>query len=158
MSERFERSFFGASSMVTTIGRGAIGGKAQGLVSVAAAVASGIPEGRFPGVTVDIPRFTVLTTEVFEAFMERNRLWELPWSALRDDRIAATFLRGELPPRWVGDLRAIGQEVRAPLAVRSSSLLEDALFQPFAGVYSTKMLPNHEPSEDERFQRLVQAI
>jgi hypothetical protein len=158
MSERFERSFFGAGSMVTTIGRGAIGGKAQGLVSVAAAVASGIPAGRFPGVTVDIPRFTVLTTEVFEAFMEQNRLWELPWSALRDDRIAATFLRGELPPRWIGDIRAIGQEVRVPLAVRSSSLLEDALFQPFAGVYSTKMLPNHEPSEDERFQRLVQAI
>jgi hypothetical protein len=158
MSERFERSFFGADSMVTTIGRGAIGGKAQGLVSVASAVASGLAPERFPGVTIDIPRFTVLTTEVFEAFMDRNSLWELPWSALRDDRIAAAFLRGELPPRWIGDLRAIGREVKVPLAVRSSSLLEDALFRPFAGVYGTKMIPNHEPSSDERFQRLAQAI
>ncbi len=158
MNERFERSFFGASSMVTTIGRGAIGGKAQGLVSVAASVASGLTPDRFPGVAVDIPRFTVLTSEVFEAFMDRNDLWELPWSALRDDRIAAMFQCGELPPRWIGDLRAIGREVKLPLAVRSSSLLEDALFRPFAGVYGTKMIPNHEPSEDERFQRLVQAI
>ncbi len=158
MTVHFERSFFGADSLVTTIGRGAIGGKAQGLVTVASAVREGLPPERFPGVTVGIPRFTVLTTEVFDTFMEQNSLWELPWSALRDDRIAAAFLRGELPPRWLGDLRALSLEVTVPLAVRSSSLLEDALFRPFAGVYSTKMIPNHEPSPDERFRNLVQAI
>lgn len=158
MTVRFERSFFGAESLVTTIGRGAIGGKAQGLVTVAATIRELLPPERFPGVTVGIPRFTVLTTELFDAFMERNKLWELPWSALRDDRIAATFLRGELPPRCLGDLRAISKEVKVPLAVRSSSLLEDALFRPFAGVYGTKMIPNHDPSEDARFQKLAQAI
>jgi hypothetical protein len=158
MTVRFERSFFSKDSLVTTLGRGAIGGKAQGLVTVANAVRDALPDGRFSGMSVGIPRFTVLTTELFDAFMEHNELWELPWSALRDDRIAAAFLRGELPPRWLGDLRAISEEVKVPLAVRSSSLLEDALFRPFAGVYGTKMIPNHEPSADARFQRLVQAI
>jgi hypothetical protein len=158
MTLRFERSFFGSESLVTTIGQGAIGGKAQGLVTVASTVREAMPPERFPGVTVGIPRFTVLTTELFDAFMERNELWELPWSALRDDRIAAAFLRGELPPCWLGDLRAISDEVKVPLAVRSSSLLEDALFRPFAGVYGTKMIPNHDPSPDVRFQKLVQAI
>jgi hypothetical protein len=158
MTVRFERSFFGADSLVTTIGRGAIGGKAQGLVTVASALHEALPPERFPGVAVGIPRFTVLTTELFDAFMDRNKLWELPWSALRDDRIAAAFLRGELPPCWLGDLRAISKEVKVPLAVRSSSLLEDALYRPFAGVYGTKMIPNHEPSPDARFEKLVQAV
>ncbi len=158
MTVRFERSFFGSDSLVTTIGRGAIGGKAQGLVTVAAAVRDAQQLQRVPGLAVGIPRFTVLTTELFDAFMERNDLWELPWSALRDDRIAAAFLRGELPPRWLGDLRALSEEVRVPLAIRSSSLLEDALFQPFAGVYGTKMIPNHEPSADVRFQGLIRAV
>ncbi|MFH1469456.1 MAG: PEP/pyruvate-binding domain-containing protein [Pseudomonadota bacterium] len=158
MTERFDRSFFGAGSLITRIGAGALGGKAQGLATVCEAIAAGLPPERFPGVTVDIPRFTVLTTAVFEAFMEANALWGPATSGLPDDRVAHLFQRAEFPARWVGDLRALAREIRAPLAVRSSSLLEDAMFRPFAGVYGTKMIPNHQPSEDERFRRLLEAV
>jgi hypothetical protein len=90
--------------------------------------------------------------------MERNDLAEIANSDLPDDRVAHAFQRAELPAELVGDLRALISGVHSPLAVRSSSLLEDALEHPFAGVYGTKMIPNNEIEEDARFNRLVEAI
>ena len=75
-----------------------------------------------------------------------------------DDRLALAFQRTELPVEIVGDLRALVETAHTPLAVRSSSLLEDALYRPFAGVYETKMIPNNQPDADTRFRKLAEAI
>jgi hypothetical protein len=112
----------------------------------------------FPDFEVAVPTLTVLTTELFDRFMAHNRLYDVALSDEPDDRIAHAFQRAELPAQFVGDLRALITGVHSPLAVRSSSLLEDALAHPFAGVYSTKMVPNNQPDTDTRFRRLVEAI
>ncbi len=155
---QFGRRFFGASESFTRIGRGELGGKATGLRTVRREILPRLPENEFPQITVSIPTLTVLATGLFEQFMERNSLWSVALSDEPDDRIAHAFQRASLPAEFVGDLRALISEVRTPLAIRSSSLLEDALEHPLAGVYGTKMIPNNQADVDMRFRRLVEAI
>ena len=100
----------------------------------------------------------VVATDCFDEFIERNRLHELPLEEMSDDRIGNAFQHADLPVELLGDLRALSVEVKTPLAIRSSSLLEDALDRPFAGVYATKMIPNNQLDPDTRFQKLVEAI
>jgi len=152
---RFERRFFGADSP-TRIGEGAIGGKAHGLVRARRILGERLDPSRFRGLAVGIPRMVVLGTDVFDGFLAQNDLRDDPERT--DDRIAQAFQQASLPVEVLGDLRAIVEETRLPLAVRSSSLLEDALVRPFAGVYQTKMIPNFAPDADTRFERLVEAV
>ena len=154
----FDRGFFRSSEPVTRIGEGELGGKARGLVLIRDLLQSDFPASRFPGIEVHVPKMVVVATDVFDAFVARNNLQETALSDLPDDRMAETFLRAEFPAETLGDLRALVEEVHTPLAVRSSSLLEDALFRPFAGVYETKMVPNNQPDADTRFRKLVEAI
>lgn len=154
----FDRRFFTGENLLTRMGKGALGGKASGLAGISGALAGAFPGDRFPGVAISIPRSTVIATDHFEAFMERNALWGPALEGLPDDRIASEFQKGSLPAELVGDLRALAVEAHAPLAVRSSSLLEDAAAHPFAGVYATKMIPNNQPAADARFHRLVEAV
>jgi len=154
----FDRSFLRSPSPITRIGDGELGGKARGLVVIRDLLASGFAADRFPGIEVYVPRMVVLATGVFDAFMERNGLLQTALSDLADGQIAELFQRAELPVEILGDLRALAEEIRTPLAIRSSSLLEDALMRPFAGVYETKMLPNNQPDVDQRFRRLIEAI
>jgi hypothetical protein len=122
-------------------------------------LAAAFPQGRFGEIRVDVPRSVVLTTEVFEKFLSRNGLHDPSvWEHEPDDRIGHAFQAGDLPTEVVGDLQALVAEVRSPLAVRSSSLLEDALHHPFAGVYETKMIPNDPPDPAERFRKLAEAV
>lgn len=100
----------------------------------------------------------VIATVCFDRFIAQNRLAELPFEEMSDDRIAHAFQKGDLPVELLGDLRALIVQVKTPLAIRSSSLLEDALERPFAGVYATKMIPNNQSDPDTRFRRLVEAI
>jgi len=155
---RFDREFFGAESSLTRIGDGALGGKASGLLRVREEILSKLDPEEFPYIEVAVPTATVLTTEVFDKFIERNALEDIANSDLSDDRIAHAFQQAELPAEHVGDLRGLIASVHTPLAVRSSSLLEDDLNHPFAGVYGTKMIPNNEIGEDARFARLDEAI
>ena len=155
---RFERRFLSGSEALTRIGHGEIGGKAAGLELIAQAILPRIDPAAHPGITLTVPTVTVLTTQVFDEFLDRNDLRGIADSGYSDERIAHAFQRGSMPPAFVGDLRALTAEVRQPLAVRSSSLLEDALDHPFAGVYGTKMIPNNEPDIDLRFRKLIQAI
>lgn len=155
---RFDRNFFRSSESVSRIGDGELGGKARGLVLVRDLLDSIFEAARFPGLEVYVPRMAIVATDVFDAFLERNNLLETALSDSPNDRIADAFFRAQLPTEVLGDLRALVEEVRTPLAVRSSSLLEDALFRPFAGVYETKMVPNNQPEPDTRFLRLVEAI
>jgi len=90
--------------------------------------------------------------------MEQPGLYDLALSNVRDDVIALAFQKADLPAQLVGDLRALISQVQSPLAVRSSSLLEDAMFEPFASVYATKMIPNNLLSPDARFLKLVEAV
>ena len=154
---RFRREL-GSGNALSRIGSGALGGKASGLLQIRRQIISRIEPGEFPSVEVVVPTATVLTTEVFKAFMARNRLHDVAHSDLPDDRIAHAFQRAELPAEFVGDLRVLADHARFPLAARSSSLLEDALEHPFAGVYGTKMLPNNEIEGDVRFHRLLEAV
>jgi hypothetical protein len=154
----FARAFFGSGEPFSRIGGGEYGGKARGLIFIRDFLRTGFDASRFPGLRADIPRSIVLATDVFDAFMEQNRLFDIALSDLADDRIALAFQEADLPVEYLGDLRAIVDEVRVPLAVRSSSLLEDALFRPFAGIYGTKMIPNNQSDPSVRFKRVVEAI
>lgn len=154
----FDRSFFRSPSPITRIGDGELGGKARGLVLIRDLLESHFDADKFPGIGVYVPKMVVIATGVFDAFMERNGLLETALSDLADNQMAELFQRAELPAEILGDLRALAEEIRTPLAIRSSSLLEDALFRPFAGVYGTKMLPNNQPDVDVRFRKLIEAV
>lgn len=155
---RFDRRFFESAENFTLIGGGEIGGKARGLAFVRQLLGARFDPPRFPGISVTIPTLTVLATDIFDAFLDQNQLREIALSDEPDRRIAHAFQTASLPASIVGDLRALVDGVRRPLAVRSSSLLEDAMFEPFAGVYGTKMIPNNEPEPAVRFRKLVEAI
>jgi hypothetical protein len=154
----FSRSFFQSEARIARIGDGSIGGKAQGLASIDAVLSDRFGSEPQPGLRVTIPRLVVLATSVFDKFMDRNDLWDLALSGEPDDQISLAFQRAVLPTEILGDLQSIVDQVRVPLAVRSSSRLEDALFRPFAGVYETKMIPNNHPEARTRFLRLTEAI
>ncbi|MEA3409186.1 MAG: PEP/pyruvate-binding domain-containing protein [Candidatus Eisenbacteria bacterium] len=154
----FGREFLGADQTFTRIGRGDYGGKAAGLDLVREKVLARISPDEFPDIEVVVPTLTVLTTELFDSFMKRNGIDPNSFANDSDDRIALAFQKAELPAEFVGDLRSLIASVHTPLAVRSSSLLEDALSHPFAGVYETKMIPNNQAGTDRRFQGLVQAV
>ncbi len=154
----FDRSFFQSPVPIARIGSGELGGKARGLQQIRDLLASCVEAGSFVGVEIYVPKMVVITTEVFDAFMERNNLFETAQRNLADDRMAEAFLRADLPTEILGEMYALADEVHTPLAIRSSSLLEDALLRPFAGVYGTKMLPNNQPDVDTRFRKLAEAV
>ena len=155
---RFDRSFFDPAQRLKQIGEGSIGGKARGLDIAQSILASRFPHEKFPSVEVSVPSLTVISTDHFDQFMLRNGLEEEIGEDRSDEAIARAFHRGDLPAELVGDLRALVEQVRQPLAIRSSSMLEDALQEPLAGVYQTKMTPNNQASADERFRKLTEAI
>ncbi|MGB2986756.1 MAG: PEP/pyruvate-binding domain-containing protein [Phycisphaerae bacterium] len=155
---RFDRKFFDSDQDFTLIGSGALGGKAQGLAFIKGVLERDLPADTFSGIEVGVPRLTVITTDHFDRFMQRNDLRERAFSDAPDDRIAHAFQSAELPVEIVGDLRGLIEKVHTPLAIRSSSLLEDALHHPFAGVYATKMIPNNQLDATTRFRKLVEAI
>ena len=154
----FDRNFWDGTFRFTRIGHGALGGKASGLVFIKDLLAQAVGASLPAGIEVNVPTMAVIATDCFDAFIQRNRLAELPLEDLSDDRIGNAFEQADLPVELLGDLRALCQQVKTPLAIRSSSLLEDALDRPFAGVYATKMIPNNQPDPDTRFRRLVEAI
>jgi len=154
----FDRSFLTGKHKFTQIGTGELGGKARGLLIAKNLLAAELNPAQFPAFDVNIPTLTVLTTDAFDRFMELNHFDEMISASKSDGEIARAFQNGQLPPEILGDLRTLTQQVKVPLAIRSSSLMEDALHQPFAGVYGTKMIPNNQPSADIRFQKLTEAI
>jgi hypothetical protein len=154
----FKRDFYSETDDFTYLGDGRLGGKARGLADIKDRIVSRCREGGFDPIEVNIPRLTVITTQYFDLFMERNKLYDIALSETDDERIAHHFLRAELPVELTGDLRALVTSIRLPLAVRSSSLLEDSLKSPFAGIYETKMIPNNQPDADKRYRKLTEAI
>ena len=155
----FSRDLYGVEGRLSAIGGGHIGGKAAGLVRARDILARAFPEGEWLGVRIDVPALAVLGTDVFDAFLARNDLaGALADPDLSDERIAHDFQRTDFPSEALGDLRALAAQAKTPLAVRSSSLLEDATHEPFAGIYATKMVPNNQPEPDVRFKKLLEAV
>ncbi len=154
----FSRRFLDPASRITRIGDGALGGKARGLVTAARVLEQRRADLDLPGLALDVPALVVVTTAVFEAFLERNRLRALVEEEPPDEAIRLAFGAASLPAEWLGDLRSLAADARVPLACRSSSALEDALGRPFAGVYGTKMIPGNQPDTDGRFRALIDAV
>lgn len=140
------------------IGSGEIGGKANGMISVYKILRRQFASEETPEIIVDIPHFIVIKTEFFDRFMKDNDLYERASSQANDDRLLYYFNKASLPSDLIGKLRLIVETTTTPLAVRSSSIQEDRLDSPFAGVYATKMLPNNDTSTEERLKKLVEAI
>lgn len=111
----------------------------------------------YEGVSVSIPKTVVLCTDIFDEFMETNNLYQIALSDLPDEDILEYFLKAKLPDKLVDDFMAFFEVVGRPIAVRSSSLLEDSHYQPFAGIYSTYMIPFLE-DRDEMLRLLSDAI
>ena len=155
---RFDRKFFEPDTDFTIIGGGELGGKALGLAAARGILQDFSANSKFANVEIGVPRTIVLATQVFETFMAQNKLYAVAFDDIPDERIAHAFLKADLPATLVGDLRALISQTQIPLAVRSSSLLEDALQHPFAGVYATKMISNNQASIDARFRKLTEAI
>lgn len=155
---KFSEKFFETTDQISCVGSGELGGKAQGLVFINEILKSEFSTEDFPGIKVNIPAMVIIPTDVFDVFMKRNDLYEVAYSSLPDDRIAYAFQKAELPFEILGDLRKLISKVNSPLAIRSSSMLEDAMNEPFAGIFTTKMTPNNQPDVDTRFRKLVESI
>ncbi len=147
-----------AGSVFTRIGTGALGGKARGLAFMNKVLNRPDLKDRFPEVEISVPSTAVVATDVFDEFVDGSGLRDLALGDLSDAEIAAAFLEVKLPPFIYEDLRVFLREVDYPLAVRSSSLLEDAQHQPFAGVYRTYMIPNNHEDPAVRLDQLCDAI
>ncbi len=154
---RFERRLFDPARRISRIGTGSLGGKARGLVTAARILNERRADLEVPGFALDVPALCVVATSVFDAFLDRNGLRPLLDEEPSDQVVALAFQRASLPAEWLGDLRAVADDARVPLACRSSSALEDALGRPFAGVYGTKMIPGNQPDVAGRFKSLVDA-
>lgn len=153
----FDRKFFTGKEKFTRIGLGSIGGKAQGLFYIKEEIDK-VNQHFKTKIETNIPTLTVIATDYFDLFMRQNDLYELALADIRDDRLARAFQKADLPAQLVGDLRSLISQVHTPLAIRSSSMLEDTMFEPFASVYKTKMIPNNHLDTDTRFKKLVEAI
>ncbi|MBK7215033.1 MAG: phosphoenolpyruvate synthase [Bacteroidales bacterium] len=145
---QFNRENFDEYVSFTRIGEGSIGGKARGLAFLDAIIKRNRLFDRFPDVSISIPQTVVLCTDIFDEFMEDNDLYKIGLSDLPDAEILNYFVNARLPLRFHDDLVAFIRVGNRPIAIRSSSLLEDSHYQPFAGVYSTYMVP--QVTDDDR--------
>jgi CheY-like chemotaxis protein len=151
-------TFKAGDAFFLRIGAGSLGGKARGLAFVRHLLHKRRFSRRFPGVKVSVPPAVVITTDLFDRFLAENNLLDFGIQCDDDAEIQRRFLAASLPGQLRDDLAAFLAEVRYPLAVRSSSLLEDSQYQPFTGVYETFMLGNHQPGLETRVERLMEAI
>ncbi len=146
----FKKDRFDYYSNFARIGQGSLGGKGRGLAFIDSIIKKHPECDNFMGASISIPRTVVLCTDIFDEFMVDNDLYPLALSDAPDEEILKAFLNGKLPDRVRDDLLALTEVVDRPLAVRSSSLLEDSHYQPFAGVYSTYMIPHVDDPEKMR--------
>ncbi len=157
----FEADKFDSDTDFMKIGRGSLGGKARGLAFMASQLKKDTRlSDAFPEVEISIPRTFVISTEGFLNFIEENSLLDLLTSGreFSDDEIIEHFVAARFPAWLKTNLKSYLENVNFPIAVRSSSLFEDAHYQPFAGLYKTYMLPNSDPSLERRLDRLTLAI
>ena len=154
----FDRETFDTRSLFTRIGGGSLGGKARGLAFVNLLLDEYGVRHRFPDVEIAVPPSAVLATDAFDRFLDDNDLRSFAIECDDDAQVVRAFLDAPLPADTVGHLQAFLELIRYPLAVRSSSLLEDSQYQPFAGIYATYMLANDHPDPAVRLSQLQATI
>jgi CheY-like chemotaxis protein len=151
-------TFKPSESSFLRIGSGSLGGKARGLAFVRHLLRKSRITRRFPGIRISVPPAVVLATDVFDQFVTENNLLDFALHCEDDAEIQRKFLDAPLSTALNEDLKSFLAEVNHPLAVRSSSLLEDSQYQPFTGVYETFMLGNQQTNSDDRLTALSEAI
>jgi CheY-like chemotaxis protein len=155
----FAKENFDLHNSFARIGSGSVGGKARGLGFINNLINNYNVRSRFEGVEVSVPSAVVVATDVFDRFLRENQLDSFVMQCKDDAELNARFIDAQyFPPDVVSKLREFLDIVRVPLAVRSSSLLEDSQYQPFAGVYQTFMIPNNNPDANIRLQELLDSI
>jgi len=154
---QFDRENYDETLFFSRIGDGSLGGKGRGLAFIALEMKAAGIRKRYDGIRVSIPRTVVISTEIFDQFMECNHFWPGDFMEKTDDEILTAFINGKLPEEFALDLARIAEVMTVPISVRSSSLLEDSHFQPFAGVYQTSMIPNVGPLQ-KRISDLEKAV
>lgn len=137
----FDRGKFDRYAHFARIGDGSLGGKGRGLAFLDNVIKMYPEMNQFPGATVRIPKTVVLCTDIFDQFMEQNNLYPIALSNAPDELILSRFLEAQLPDSYIKDFLTFFDATNTPIAIRSSSLLEDSHYQPFAGIYSTYMIP-----------------
>ncbi len=155
---KFDRNTGFFCDHFTYIGKGLPGGKASGLALMQDIIHKHFPDDQYEGMIINIPKMTVLLSNVFDEFMENNSLYEIALSDVSDEEIAINFIKASFEGIYAGDLYYMVEKMDQPLAIRSSSILEDSLNEPFAGIYETKMVANNQYDKNERFKALVNAI
>ncbi len=154
----FSRKRFDPESAFVKFSSGSLGGKARGIAFIRALLENSPIHANFPNIDIKVPRTEVIGTDFFDEFLDSNNLRQFAIDCEDDDTIAQTFLKKKLPKELTNNLKFYLQYVNYPLAVRSSSLLEDSQFQPFAGLYATYMIPNNHPDIKVRLHQLSDAI
>lgn len=157
----FDSETFDSDTDFMKIGNGSLGGKARGLAFMASQIKRDASlQDKFPGVDITIPQTFVISTEGFKTFIEKNDLARLldAGEELEDKQVVEQFVQARFPDWLRKNLEIYLRNVRYPIAVRSSSLFEDAHYQPFAGLYNTYMLPNAHPNLEKRLDRLIMAV
>ncbi|MDO9153411.1 MAG: PEP/pyruvate-binding domain-containing protein [Paludibacter sp.] len=154
----FQRDRFDQYSNFARIGEGSMGGKGRGLAFMDAMIKHNDVFETFENTRVKIPKTVVICTELFAEFMEMNHLYPIALSDIDDEEILKHFLKARLPQHLIADLFAFLGAINTPIAVRSSSLLEDSHYQPFAGIYSTYMVPHNAVSKTQMLVTITEAI
>ena len=154
----FSRGHYDGHAEFLRIGEGSLGGKGRGLAFINNLVNRFPIHNAFPGVKISVPRTAVICTGAFDQFMELNDLSAFALDDHSDEEIIAAFRKAKIPPDLEKDLKSYLGISRYPIAARSSSLLEDCHYQPFAGIFDTHFLPNNHPSLKGRLERLLVAI
>ena len=155
---KFEGKSFDEYYNFSRVGEGSVGGKARGLAFIDTVIKKYNLADKYPGITIAIPRTVVLSSDVFDEFMENNNLYKIALSSASDEEILNAFVDARLPSHVWQELYALISIVTKPIAIRSSSKLEDSHYQPFAGVYSTYMIPCVKEDTKYGIKLLTEAI
>ena len=154
----FRRELYDGTAEFLRIGEGSLGGKGRGLAFINKLFNNQLVCSAFPGTRITVPRTAVICTGYFDRFMQKNELTGFALEEHSDEEIISAFANAAVPRELEEDLKAFLAVADYPLAVRSSSLLEDSYYQPFAGIFDTHFLPNNHPSLEARLQRLLAAV
>lgn len=154
----FQQIRFDSQGSFIRLGSGSLGGKARGIAFLNTLLAQTALGDKFRDITVKTPQTFVICSDVFEEFIRANGLQEFSILESEDEKIAGKFQAAELPEKILGDLETLLENIKYPVAIRSSSILEDSQMLPFAGLYSTYMLPNNNTDLSTRLKQLSNAI
>ncbi|HUT80994.1 MAG TPA: PEP/pyruvate-binding domain-containing protein, partial [Candidatus Bathyarchaeia archaeon] len=154
----FSRDNYHPETLFLRLRPGSLGGKGRGLAFLMFLLNSFLIQDEFKMIDIEIPKTMVIGTAEFDSFMEVNNLYDLAYSGFKDEEIRDKFVKAKLSKSLVNDLEFILKDLKNPLAIRSSSLLEDSAYQPFAGIFSTYMIPNNSKNAKENLEQLCTAI